>query len=118
MSNDGVSLRPRFLGEPGEKFFTLQYHGPGEPKAHIVFIPPFGEEMNRCRSLVATQARKFAQAGYHCTLVDFYGTGDSEGVLRDASLDIWRGNIRTTVDLLQREHPCPLVIWGLRGGYA
>lgn len=116
MSNDGVSLRPRFLGEPGEKFFTLQFQCEGKPKAHIVFIPPFVEEMNRCRSLVATQARMFAQAGYYCTLIDFYGTGDSEGVLRDASLEIWRSNIRTTVDLLQREDSCPLIVWGLRLG--
>jgi exosortase A-associated hydrolase 2 len=116
MSSDGVSLRPRFLGERGEKFFTLQFFCEGKPKAHIIFIPPFGEEMNRCRSLVATQARHFARAGYYCTLVDFYGTGDSEGLLRDASLDIWKRNINTTVELLQSEEPGPLIFWGLRLG--
>jgi exosortase A-associated hydrolase 2 len=116
MSSDNVSLRPRFLGEQGEKFFTLQYFCAGKPKAHIVFIPPFVEEMNRCRSLVATQARSFARAGYYCTLIDFYGTGDSEGLLRDATLDIWRSNIRATVDLLQREDSGPLILWGLRLG--
>lgn len=116
MNRDDVKLRPRFLGEDGSRFFTLQFYRECEPKAHIVFIPPFVEEMNRCRSLVATQARSFARAGYCCTLVDFYGTGDSEGLLRDASLDIWRSNIRTTVELLQREAPSPLILWGLRLG--
>ncbi|MEZ5571760.1 MAG: hydrolase 2, exosortase A system-associated [Halioglobus sp.] len=116
MLNDGLRLRPRFMGEEGEKFFTLQFSCGNAPRAHIVFIPPFGEEMNRCRSLVATQARSFARAGYSCTLVDFYGTGDSQGVLREASLEVWKRNIRTTIDTLQREIPGPLVLWGLRLG--
>jgi len=116
MSSDGIKLRPRFIGEDGARFFTLQFSCGSEPRGHIVFIPPFGEEMNRCRSLVATQARNFARAGYYCTLVDFYGTGDSQGQLRDASLEIWKSNIRSTIDLLQSETPGPLVLWGLRLG--
>ena len=72
--------------------------------------------MNRCRALVSTQARNFAAAGYACTLIDFYGTGDSQGQLRDASLSIWRDNIRETIGTLQREAAAPLILWGLRLG--
>jgi hypothetical protein len=81
MSDEGITVLPRFLGEEGTRYFTLQFSCTEKPKAHIVFIPPFGEEMNRCRSLVSAQARNFARAGYACTLVDFYGTGDSQGGL-------------------------------------
>lgn len=116
MSDKRIKVLPRFMGKEGEKYFTLQFSCEGLPRAHIIFIPPFGEEMNRCRALVSTQARNFAAAGYACTLIDFYGTGDSEGQLRDASLQIWRDNIRVTIDSLQSEANAPLILWGLRLG--
>lgn len=72
--------------------------------------------MNRCRSLVAGQARSFAAAGYSCTLIDFYGTGDSEGELRDATLAHWRDNLQQLVDTLQAETSAPLILWGMRLG--
>jgi exosortase A-associated hydrolase 2 len=116
MSSEDVAVIPRFMGEDGQRFFTLQFLAGSKPKAHIVFVPPFGEEMNRCRSLVATQARSFARAGYSCTLVDFYGTGDSQGQLRDATLILWESNIREVTEVLQRDFPAPLILWGLRLG--
>ncbi|MCB1705697.1 MAG: hydrolase 2, exosortase A system-associated [Halioglobus sp.] len=116
MSNSDIRLLPRFLGEEGQRFFTLQTRCREQPRAHIVYVPPFGEEMNRCRALVAEQARAFARAGYWCTAIDFYGSGDSEGELRDASLAVWQDNIRLTVETLQREAPAPIILWGLRLG--
>ncbi|NND68268.1 MAG: hydrolase 2, exosortase A system-associated, partial [Halioglobus sp.] len=86
-------MLPRFHGEPGARFFTLQFRGEGVARGHVVFVPPFVEEMNRCRALVAQQARAFAQQGYLCTLVDFFGTGDCDGDLADATLAHWRGNL-------------------------
>jgi len=111
-----IRVLPRFMGEEGEKYFTLQFSCVEQPKAHIVFVPPFGEEMNRCRALVSEQARHFAQSGYSCTLIDFYGTGDSQGELQDATLQIWQRNIHLTVETLQREMCVPLILWGLRLG--
>ena len=118
MSNpsDKVSMLPRFHGETGQRFFTVQFRGTGTPQGHIVFVPPFVEEMNRCRSLVAQQARAFAAQGYLCTLVDFFGTGDCDGELVDATLAHWRDNLDAAIDVLQEEHELPLVLWGLRLG--
>lgn len=115
MGDDGVRLLPRFMGEEGERFFTTQF-ACAQPRAHIVFFPAFCEEMNRCRSLVATQARSFAVAGYACTVVDFYGTGDSEGELRDATLETWYANVDLVIETLKSELDVPLVFWGLRLG--
>ncbi|MEM9253830.1 MAG: hydrolase 2, exosortase A system-associated [Pseudomonadota bacterium] len=109
-------LVPRFLGEAGERVFTLQFCPTVAPKAHIVFLPAFAEEMNRCRSVVAAQARCFASLGYACTLLDFYGTGDSEGVLRDCTLDLWYDNIETTLKTLASDFSGPVHLWGLRLG--
>ena len=116
MKNTDIQACPRFLGGEGEKIFTLQACGRAPAKAHIVFVPPFGEEMNRCRALVSTQARHFAESGYSCTIIDFYGCGDSQGELRDASLQIWQENIRLTIETLQGEVDAPVILWGLRLG--
>ncbi len=118
MSEVSIRLEPRFLGKAGARWFTLKFCAATEagPKGQILFIPPFAEEMNRCRSLVATQARAFAQQGYDCTVLDFYGTGESEGLLTDACLDIWRENVRETVTALQKDSSQPLYLWGLRLG--
>jgi exosortase A-associated hydrolase 2 len=115
MSGEHLTLLPRFMGDEGEKYFTMQFSC-SSPKAHIVFIPGFCEEMNRCRSLVATQARSFAASGYACTLVDFYGTGDSQGQLGDATLSIWYDNISRTIDTLKSEQDLPVILWGMRLG--
>jgi exosortase A-associated hydrolase 2 len=116
MKNKDIQVLPRFMGEEGEKYFTLQFCSRERPKAHIVFVPPFGEEMNRCRALVAEQARNFAESGYSCTIIDFYGSGDSQGELHDASLQIWQENIRFTIETLEREESLPIILWGLRLG--
>ena len=116
MKNSDIKVVPRFLGEEGEKFFTLEMCRPEQPRAHIVFVPPFGEEMNRCRALVAEQARHFAESGYSCTVIDFYGSGDSQGELRDASMQLWHENIRLTIETLQEKVTAPVILWGLRLG--
>jgi len=109
-------MRPRFLGAPGKRVFTQQFLPPGAVRGHIVYLPPFAEEMNRCRAIVATQARAFAARGFACTLLDFYGTGDSDGVLEDASLQRWHDDIHTTIETLRSESGAPLLLWGLRLG--
>ncbi|MCB1843971.1 MAG: hydrolase 2, exosortase A system-associated [Halioglobus sp.] len=111
-----TAVRPLFLGEYGERVFTLQFAPSGKIRGHIVYLPPFAEEMNRCRSAVADQARAFAARGFACTLLDFFGTGDSDGQLQDASLARWHDNVRLVVDHLQRESAAPLLLWGLRLG--
>lgn len=115
MSGERLTLLPRFMGDEGEQYFTMQFSC-AAPRAHIVFIPGFCEEMNRCRSLVATQARSFAAADYACTLIDFYGTGDSQGELRDATLRIWYDNISRTIEALKSEQDLPVILWGMRLG--
>ena len=116
MTSPKVLLAPRFLGEPGKRFLTLQMSSDIPAQAHIVYIPPFGEEMNRCRSLVSEQARFFAANGFICTLLDFVGTGDSEGELSRVSLFDWHENIRLTLQVLQDESDLPIIFWGMRLG--
>ncbi len=116
MNTLSATLAPRFLGRAGERFLTVGFPPPGEARGHVIYLPPLGEEMNRCRALAAAQSRRLAAAGYRVTLVDFFGTGDSEGELQDASLAIWRDNIDETVRAALEETEAPVTLWGLRFG--
>lgn len=104
-----------FVGD-NHPAFVLQFWPQESPKAHIVYLPPFGEEMNRCRSLVAEQARQFAREGLSCSVLDFYGTGESQGDLTSTSMPIWRQNIDDVLKQLLQRHRCPVYLWGCRLG--
>lgn len=96
--------------------FSLQYWPTETPKANIIYLPPFGEEMNRCRSMVASQARWFARQGSSCTILDYFGTGESHGEFEDASLEIWQENIANAIQRVRERSDVPITLWGLRLG--
>lgn len=72
--------------------FRLRF---GSSKQHLVIvIPPFAEEMNRCRHLLSTVMRMLAAKGCCCFMLDNFGTGDSEGDLDSATTAIWRADLQ------------------------
>jgi exosortase A-associated hydrolase 2 len=66
--------------------------------------------------MVAEQARWFARQGLSCTVLDFYGTGESPGDLTDATVAIWQQNIAETIQQLLARHPADIYLWGCRLG--
>jgi exosortase A-associated hydrolase 2 len=109
-------MNPVFLDGERGRIFALHVCPTTTPQAHFVFLPPFCEEMNRCRHLVADQAKRFASAGYSCLILDPYGTGDSDGELADASWEGWRADALAGVRWCQQKYLIPTVLWGLRLG--
>jgi exosortase A-associated hydrolase 2 len=63
----------------------------------VVVVPPFAEEMNRSRRMVALQAQRLAENGLRVVVFDFFGTGDSEGDFGDARWEGWIEDLRTIV---------------------
>lgn len=110
-------MQAEFIQGSQGKLFALVITPPGQCKGNIIFCPGFGEELNRCRHIVANQARHFAALGYNCFLVDYYGTGDSEGELVQADWGIWCHDLELTIEWVKRsygnEHT---ILWGLRLG--
>ena len=70
-------------------------------KHAVLFVPPFGEEMNKTRRQMSVTARQLALKGFSSVIVDLGGTGDSEGEFRDARWRFWIGDIRAAIDWLQ-----------------
>jgi exosortase A-associated hydrolase 2 len=97
-----ATLDPFFLDSPQGRLFAV-HHRPadGAPiRGHVLCVPPFNEEMNRCRSMVALQAQAFARMGLGTLMIDLLGTGDSTGNYVDARWNVWLENIRVGVKWL------------------
>jgi exosortase A-associated hydrolase 2 len=79
-------------------------------------LPPFGDEMNKSRRMVAMQARALASSGWAVAVLDPRGTGDSEGEHGDATWQGWRDDACCAWDWLARRFGTPVMLWGLRTG--
>jgi len=109
-------LDPRFLEAGGRRLFVLQVLPTGRPKGSVLYLPPFAEEMNRCRSHVAASARTLAARGWRCLLLDPFGTGESEGEMADATWTHWHEDALFAFDWLHDRGTGPVALWGLRTG--
>lgn len=110
--------KPFYLNSPHGKLFAI-YHPPQVdyvPRECFLYIQPFGEEMNRCRQMVALQAREFSKLGYGCLLLDLYGTGDSDGEYQDGNWDIYLADLHTGLQWLAAEGYDSVRLWAIRHG--
>lgn len=111
-------MRPLYLESRAGKVFLLYFPPPGGTpiKSRLLFIPPFGEELNRTRHVIAAFARGCANLGIGVAVLDPFGTGDSEGDFSDASWDIWKADVEAAVAWLEGQGREPIAIGGLRLG--
>ncbi len=107
---------PVFLELNGRRLFGLQIVPTGACTAALLYLPPFVEEMNRCRSHVLLQARALAAQGCHCLLLDPHGTGESDGQFNDADWEHWRADAEAAGQWLRRQTGQSLTVWGIRTG--
>ena len=70
---------------------------PRRPRRSLLVLPPFAEEMNKTRRMVTLLAERAQECGIDTLVPDLTGTGDSAGELRDATTDIWRGDLEICV---------------------
>jgi exosortase A-associated hydrolase 2 len=102
---------------PGQRFCMYYAAAAGAtPRGGMVYIHPFGEEMNRSRRMAALQARAFAAAGYHVLQIDLYGCGDSSGDFGEARWPIWKHDVLLACRWLVARRCGTVSLWGLRLG--
>ena len=92
--NATPGLHAEFLGPPGERILAL-VHVPRVPVVSgcVLIVPPFAEELNKSRHLMSQLARSVAQRGFAASIVDVYGTGDSEGEFERATWERWVSDV-------------------------
>jgi exosortase A-associated hydrolase 2 len=107
---------PFFLdAAPGQRFCL--YHPPHGPcRGALLYVHPFGDEMNKSRRMAALAARGLAAAGYGVLQVDLYGCGDSSGDFADARWEIWLADLAAASAWLHARLGMPVSLWGLRLG--
>lgn len=109
---------PFFLPGSAGRIFAL-YHRPAgsaEPWGNVLVVPAFNEEMNRCRSMVTTQAQALARLGVGTLVIDLYGTGESDGEYGDARWNLWRDNVRQGIEWLDDQPGGCAALLGVRLG--
>lgn len=79
-------------------------------------IPPFADEMNKSRRMYSELARQLSARGVNAMLFDFYGTGDSEGLMEDASWQDWSIDIQTCVSAIYDIGIETICLMGVRTG--
>ncbi|MDP2561298.1 hydrolase 2, exosortase A system-associated [Psychrobium sp. 1_MG-2023] len=86
----------------------------------IIVIMPFAEEMNKSRHMVTRFAAELIEKVHHGVavhIVDLYGTGDSEGDLETATINMWQYNISHLVSFAKEQYPhSSISLLGIRTG--
>lgn len=104
-----------FIPSPQGQLFITQI-GEITDDTAILCLPSIVEEMNLSRAVVAKQAQQFAKNDMPCFVLDYYGTGDSEGEFEQASTDIWLANIILAGEFMQQKGITKIILWGIRFG--
>lgn len=110
-------LQPAFVAGDSGRLFVSCFAPAGGTDTWLLFVPPFAEEMNKSRRMMARLGHALAARGIGVALPDLYGTGDSEGEFGDATLTMWQQDLVDTAEWLVRQHDCRnLLVGGLRYG--
>jgi exosortase A-associated hydrolase 2 len=83
----------------------------------LLLVPPFAEELNKSRRMIALAAERMAADNYAVLVMDYFGCGDSSGDFGDASWGEWLSDFERGYDwLASRYNNLPIWIWGVRAG--
>jgi exosortase A-associated hydrolase 2 len=116
-NNHSFTIEPFYLTLGVHSLFCL-FLTPtvSTPKASVLYLHPFAEEMHKSRRMAALQAREFAQAGYAVLQIDLIGCGDSSGDFADARWETWLESAQAAYHWLKQKLESPIILWGLRLG--
>jgi exosortase A-associated hydrolase 2 len=114
----GIPAEPFFLKADHGTRFCLYHHPRSTDGCHgaLIYIHPFGDEMNKARRMAAMQARSFAASGFSVLQIDLFGCGDSSGEFREARWDIWKRDLQIAREWVEGRVRAPVGLWGLRLG--
>ena len=109
-----MTIKGHFVSSENAKVFLTQFGGFTDQT--ILFLPPFGEEMNLSRAILSKQFKRLSSEGNCVVSLDYRGTGDSEGEFESYSPDDWVKDILNAGKWLQENGVKSIVLWTLRVG--
>lgn len=111
--NDHAALGFFLASGAGQRFCMYHPPAPGPCRGAVLFVAPFGDEMNKSRRMAALQARRLAAQGFGVLLPDLGGCGDSDGEMDWAG---WHADLAQAAAWLGERLEGPLYLLGLRLG--
>ena len=105
-----------FLSTAAGQRYCVYHPVQGELRAALLYVAPFGEEMNRTRRASALAARALAEQGCAVLRIDLYGSGDSDGEFGEARWNTWHDDLALGHAWLERKTGCTVGLWGVRLG--
>ena len=90
-------IEPFFFGRKGAFACYHPSVDPGSTKL-LVVCPPFFDEYRRCYRALSELANACAAAGVHVLRVDYFGTGDAQGLLLEATVQDWIEDVDCAVE--------------------
>jgi pimeloyl-ACP methyl ester carboxylesterase len=83
----------------------------------LVCCYPFGEERKCSARTMTRAARRLCQRGYHVLRFDYFGTGESDGYMEQASIERWMQDIHRAINhVRERTKVSQVGLLGVRFG--
>lgn len=112
-----VVPEPHFLPTPdGEIFLAVWRPALNPAERWLLLAPPFAEEMNKSRRMLALLAQRLAGLGWGVVLPDPAGTGDSWGDFGDARYETWLSDLLAAARWVETRGGRVGAVLGLRFG--
>lgn len=105
-----------FLPAASGRRYCVYHPAHGAPRTALLYVAPFGEEMNRTRRASALTARALAAQGCAVLQLDLFGSGDSDGEFGDASWEAWKSDLALGHAWLAARTAQGVGLWGVRLG--
>lgn len=109
-------IEPLFLGTTRGGLLLTTFRPAGPDAPWVLIVPPFAEEMNKSRRMMARLAARLATAGHAVVLPDLSGTGDSWGDFAEATCEGWIEDLHDTQRWIEARGQRLTGLVGLRGG--
>ncbi len=113
-----AGMHASFEALDGHRTVVVRWVPKGTPKAQILVVPGFGDEMSQARRMVRLVAEALVARGTACTLLDPYGTGDSSADFAQASVERWLADYAHVLGRIASGHRGPVLLLGCRLGVA
>lgn len=95
---DSVLPTGHFIDGQKGPIFVLRRGPRRNARGCVLVVPPFAEEMNKCRRMLTEVTTRLSSLGIGSVIPDLFGTGDSGGGFGDADWSIWLGDLDAVVD--------------------
>src|SRR6187551_2330352 len=109
-------LSAAFTGQPGDRLLVVSHRPVDRARGAVLLVPPFAEEMNKCRRMLTLVARDLAARGFVTVLPDLFGTGDSDGEFAQSSWSRWQADLARVCSLVEEQGTRVVAVVAVRTG--